>query len=419
MTKSLRLSALITTASIALAAALSAQDAAWRAKPDVVARTTKRLPQFNFDEARVKPYELPDPLAGRTGRVRTAQEWKSRRTEILELFRTHVYGRSPAKPTQLAFEIIDEKPSAMDGAATLKRVAVRSTQDGREHRFELTMFLPNAVRGPAPMFLLLNNRAVTLTDPTRAAKSGFWPAETLVARGYGIASLHVGELAPDDNAKFREGAIRLFEGTAEGPRPPDAWAGLAAWAWGARRALDYFETDRRVDAKRVALVGHSRGGKAALWAGAEDERFGMVVSNESGEGGAALSRRNFGETVARITESFPRWFAANYRAFAGREASLPVDQHMLLALIAPRALYVTSADEDLWSDPRGEFLSLVHASPVYALWREPSFGADEMPPLDRPLVRGRRAYHVRSGAHDLTLFDWERFVDFADTVWRR
>lgn len=419
MPKLLRLSVLTTIASIGLAITLSAQDAAWRANPDVVARTTKRLPQFNFDEAGVKPYELPDPLERRTGRVRTTEEWKSRRAEILDLFRTHVYGRSPAKPKQLAFEIIEEKPSALGGAATLKRVAVKSTHEGREHRFELTMFLPNAVRGPVPMFLLLNNRAVALTDPTRAEKSGFWPAETLVARRYGIASLHVGELAPDDNAKFREGVIRLFEGTAEGPRPPDAWAGLAAWAWGASRALDYFETDRRVDAKRVALVGHSRGGKAALWAGAEDERFAMMVSNESGEGGAALSRRNFGETVARITESFPRWFAANYRTFAGREPSLPVDQHMLLALIAPRALYVTSADEDLWSDPRGEFLSLVHASPVYALWREPSFAADEMPPLDRPLVRGRRAYHVRSGVHDLTLFDWERFVDFADTVWRR
>jgi hypothetical protein len=416
--KSIRLSAPITTASIALAIAVSAQGAAWRANPDVVARTAKRLPQFNFDEARVQPYDLPDPLETRSGRVRTTQAWKARRAEILDLFRTHVYGRTPARPRQLAFEIIEETASAMNGAATLKRVAVKTTHEGRGHRFDLTIFLPNAPRGPVPVFLLLNNRAVTLTDPTRAEQSGFWPAETLVARGYGVASLQVGDLAPDDNAKFREGVIRLFEGTTDGARPPDAWAGLAAWAWGASRALDYFGTDRRIDATRVAVVGHSRGGKAALWAGAEDERFAMVISNESGEGGAALSRRNFGETVARITESFPRWFATNYRTFAGREASLPVDQHMLLALIAPRALYVTSADEDLWSDPKGEFLSLVHASPVYALWRQPPFAPDDMPPLDRPLVRGRRGYHVRSGVHDLTLFDWERFVDFADTLWR-
>lgn len=397
--------------------ALAAQETGWRANPDLVARTSKQRPEFNYDEAAIKPFELPDPLQTAAGRVRTPARWQPRRAEILDLFRTHVYGRSPGKPGELRFETIEEKPSAMGGAATLKRIAVHSRHDGREHRFDLTIFLPNTVRGPVPVFLLMNNRAITITDPTRAEQSGFWPAETLIARGYGIAALQVGDLAPDDNAKYREGIIRLFEGTATGPRPPDAWGGLAAWAWGASRAMDYFETDRRIDARRVGLVGHSRGGKAALWAGAEDQRFALVISNESGESGAALSRRNFGETIARITDSFPRWFAANYKTFAAREAMLPVDQHMLLALSAPRALYVASADQDLWSDPRGEFLSLVHSSPVYALWKEPSIAGDDMPPLDRPLIVGRRGYHVRSGGHDLTLFDWERFADFADTLW--
>ena len=393
------------------------QETGWRANPELVARTTKQRPEFNYDEAAIKPFQLPDPLKAATGPVRTPAQWKARRREILELFRTNVYGRSPAKPAAVRFQTIEEQPSAMGGAATLKRIAVHAAQDGREHRFDLTVFLPNGARGAVPLFLLLNNRPVTLADPTRSERAGFWPAEALIARGYGIAALQVGDLAPDDNARYREGIIRLFEGTASGARPPDAWGGLAAWAWGASRAMDYFETDRRIDAKRVALVGHSRGGKAALWGGAEDERFALVVSNESGESGAALSRRNFGETIARITESFPRWFAANYKTFAGREDTLPVDQHMLLALIAPRALYVASADQDLWSDPRGEFLSLVHASPVYALWREPSIRSEDMPPLDRPFVAGRRGYHVRSGGHDLTLFDWERFADFADHLW--
>ena len=409
----------IGAAPVLLVIAVAGQGNGWRANPDVVARTSKGRPQFNYEEANVKPYTLPDALASGKGRVRTVAQWKARRAEILELFRANVYGRRPGKPARLRFEALEENPKAMGGAATLKRVAVHSTQNGRTHRFDLTMFLPNAVRGPAPVFLLINNRAPSLADPTRSERSGFWPAEALVPRGYAIAALQYGDLAPDNAEKFREGVIRLFEGATTGDRAPDAWAALAAWGWGASRALDYFETDPRLDAGRVAVVGHSRGGKAALWAGAEDERFALVISNESGEGGAALTRRNFGETLGRITESFPHWFAPRYKTFAGREATLPADQHMLLALIAPRALYVASADEDLWSDPRGEFLSLVHSSPVYALFGERPIEADGMPPLDRPLVVGRRAYHVRSGVHDLKLFDWERYMDFADALWKK
>jgi hypothetical protein len=307
----------------------------------------------------------------------------------------------------------------MDGAATLKRVAVMSANNGREHVFELTLFLPNAARERVGLFLLLNNRAESNTDPTRKEKSGFWPAEQIIARGYGIAAIQVEAVAPDDRFRYRDAAIWLFEGslTPPVPRPTSAWGALAAWAWGASRAMDYLVTDPRVDAARVAVVGHSRGGKAALWAGAEDERFTLVISNDSGEGGAALSRRQFGETLERITTSFPHWFNENYRKFAGREHALPVDQHMLLALMAPRALYVASADQDLWADPRGEFLSLAHTSPVYALWNQPVIGADDMPPLERPLIAGRRGYHVRTGAHNLTPYDWDRFVDFADKAW--
>ena len=402
---------------LALGLATSAQEHGWQANPEIVRKVSSQQPKFNFEEARVPPYELPDPLKVGAATIRTAEEWKRQRADILELFREHVYGRSPGRPEQLRFEVVEENPRALDGAATLKRVAVLSGHAGRAHRFELTMFLPNARRERAAIFLLLNNRPITNTDPARKEKSGFWPAEQVVARGYGIAALQVGELAPDDKDRFREGVIELFEGAASGPRPANAWGALAAWAWGASRAMDYFQTDSRVDASRVAVVGHSRGGKAALWAGAEDERFAMVVSNESGEGGAALTRRQFGETLARITEAFPHWFAANYRSYAGRESSLPVDQHMLLALAAPRALYVASADQDLWADPRGEFLSLAHASPVYALWGEKPIGPEDLPPLERPLVSGRRGYHVRAGTHNLTPYDWERFLDFADGIW--
>jgi hypothetical protein len=415
----IRQHAVVVATVVVLAAGLGAQGAGWVANSDVVRKASAAQPAINYDEARVGAYTLPDLLAASGGAIRQAGEWPRRRAVVLELFRQHVYGRRPGRPDQLRFQVIQQQPDAMAGAATLTRVAVVSGHEGREHRFELILFLPNARTGRVPIFLLLNNRAPTNTDATRAERSTFWPAEDVIQRGYGIAALQNNDLAPDDRTRFREGAIRLFEGDGAANRPADAWGAIAAWGWGASRALDYFQTDSRVDASRVAIVGHSRGGKAALWAGAEDERFAMVISNESGEGGAALSRRNFGETTARLTTSFPHWFGGGYARFAGRAHDLPVDQHMLLGLIAPRALYVASADEDLWSDPRGEFLALAHSSPVYALWGEGPIAGDAMPPLDTPLVAGRRGYHVRTGSHNLTVFDWARFADFADANgWR-
>jgi hypothetical protein len=393
----------------------------WQAKPDVVARTTKQQPGFNFDEAQVPGYTLPAALRDGPRFVRNPLDWRDRRTKILQLFRDTVYGRSPRRPQRLTFSVLEDTDRAMDGTATLRRIAIDSAQGSRSHRFELTLFLPNERRGPAPVFLLINNRPVSNTDPTRREKSGFWPAEQLIARGYGIAAIQYGQLAPDDKATFRDGAIALFEGPtakAQG-RPAFTWGAIAAWAWGASRAMDYFVTDKAIDPSRVAVVGHSRGGKAALWAGAEDDRFSIVVSNDSGEGGATLSRRLFGETVERINTVFPHWFTAAYKSYNGREAALPTDQHMLLSLVAPRALYVASADEDLWADPRGEFLSLAETSPVFALFGDAPIGADAMPALDTPMVSGRRAYHVRTGTHNLTPYDWDRFADFADRVWKK
>lgn len=415
----------LTTASFAIVlAGVSAafgQEGGWQAKAELVAKNERDRPQFLWEESKVPQYELPDPLKPADGsEVRTPGEWSSRRAEVLELFRSEMYGRRPGPPERLVFETVEEDAAAMDGKATLRRVAVVSRQAGREHRFELTLFLPNEPKTPAPVFLLINNRGPENTDPTRREKSGFWPAEEVIARGYGIAAIQNRELAPDDKEKFRDGVIRLFEGDeAAERRPGDACAALAAWGWGASRALDYLETDPRVDAKKVAVLGHSRGGKAALWAGAEDDRFALVISNDSGCGGAALSRRRFGETVERINASFPHWFCDNFKKYDGREDDLPLDQHTLVSLIAPRAVYVASADEDLWADPRGEFLSVAHASPVYALFGHPPIEPDAMPPLDRPLASGPRGYHVRSGGHNLTPEDWRHYMDFADGLWGR
>jgi hypothetical protein len=277
----------------------------------------------------------------------------------------------------------------------------------------LLLFVPSGMDRPVPALLLLNNRGVAQMDPERGMKSPFWPAELIVSRGYAAAVIDNDDADPDYDDGFRNGVHGIFD-RFQGRRPADAWGTIAAWAWGASRVMDYFETDSDIDAAKTAVVGHSRSGKAALWAGAVDERFAMVVSNNSGSTGAAIARGKIGETIKDINERFPHWFNENYKAFNEREAELPVDQHMLLSLIAPRLLYVASATQDEWADPVSEFLALVHAGPVYRLFGYETIGIEQFPPPDSPIYVDRMGYHLRTGEHDLTEYDWNCFMDFAD-----
>lgn len=384
----------------------------WRANPALVEAMSGR-PGVNYREELVPQYKLPELLVALDGkRIADGAAWRARRRgEVLELFRKHVYGRPPgALPTGLRSETVRSDPSAMAGMATYVHVKLGLSDKG--HAMNLYIFIPNASGGSAPVFLLLNNREEEAADPTRRKKTGFWPAEEIVRRGYAAAVFRLPEVDPDDPAGYAKGIRGALD--PPGERPGDAWGTLSAWAYGAMRAMDYFQTDRRLDASRVAVVGHSRGGKTALWAAAQDERFAMAVSNESGCGGAALFRRRFGETIELITKAFPHWFCTNFTRYAGKEDELPVDQHMLLALIAPRLVYVASADEDLWADPRGEFLSALHASAVWRLFGKRGLAAKDMPPLEVPLHEGEIGYHIRKGGHDLTEYDWRQFLDFAD-----
>ncbi|TVR47560.1 MAG: alpha/beta hydrolase [Puniceicoccaceae bacterium] len=399
---------------ILAAAPCAAFSGGWEAPETAILRHEENRPLPNWREEKVPEYELPDALRTSAGKkVTTAEDWEQlRRPEVLDLFRKYVYGQPLGDPDQMEFSVLQEDESAMEGEATLRRILIESTVASRTHAFELFVFLPNRATRPAPLLLLMNHRSASNADPTRHTKSDFWPAEQVVARGYGIASFQTGDLAPDDETRFRDGAIRLFEGEVT-DRPLDAAMMLTAWAWGASRAMDYFEHDDAIDAGRVGVVGHSRGGKASILAAAEDRRIALAISNGSGSMGAALSRRAFGERIHNINRK-SHWFNGIFKQYDHRENDLPVDQHMLIALIAPRAVYVSSSDEDLWADPRGEFLGLAHASPIYTLYGYSPVDPEAMPALSEPLHAGPRGYHIRPGRHNMTLHDWQRFMDFAD-----
>jgi hypothetical protein len=394
----------------------------------------------NYDEARVPAYTLPDPLILAAGQsVKDAATWRSRRRpELLGLFEENVYGRSPGRPAGMRFGAVEVDTKALGGRATRKQVRILLDGKSDGPSLELLLYLPGARTRPSPAFVALNfganhtvnkdpgirlstrwvaksegavdNRA---TEAARGRDAESWPIETILARGYAVATAYYGDLEPDHPEGWKDGVRSRFGPGAKGAFAPGDWGAIGAWAFGLHRILDYLETDGDVDAKRLALLGHSRLGKTALWAGAQDERFALVISNESGEGGAALARRHFGETVAIITKSFPHWFAGRFKDFAEREDQLPVDQHMLLALMAPRPLYVASAEEDLWADPRGEFLAAKAADPVYRLLGKDGLGAVDMPKVDVS-VGTTVGYHVRRGKHGVTAFDWEQYLAFAD-----
>jgi len=394
---------------------IAQQSESWKASMETVERLSKSRPEFNYYEEKVPAYTLPDPLTTLGGKkVENGGQWnKVRRPEVLGLFRENVFGVVPDTKYEKSFKITNEDKNAINGAATLKQVDITIKSGDKSLVIHLTLFTPNGKKKQSPVFLLIDNRGPSNTDPQRKVKSEFWPVEEAIARGYGMAVFSNADVDPDNFDEFKDGIHGVLD---KSPRPDNAWGSLAAWAWGASRCMDYLVTDRDVDGKRVAVVGHSRGGKTALWAGAEDTRFAMVVANESGCGGAALARRRFGETVARINTAFPHWFNANYKKFGDKEDSLPLDMHMLLTLIAPRALYVDCASDDLWGDPAGSYISLYKSVPVFNILGAKSDIPEAMPPLNKQVMSGKVAYHIRDGVHNMLLKDWNYFMDFADVV---
>ncbi len=407
------------------------------------------LPPANTDEAKVGPITLPPLLTAADGsKITTAEAWKTkRRPEIAALFRDHVYGNTPPLPSDITFTVTATKAKALGGLATRKMIHIALKDHPQWPGMDMMLYVPNGLKKPAPVVIGLSfggNHAVSTeadvplstrwmreskdkhivdhraTEASRGSESSRWPLELIMKRGYAIATAYYGDLEPDHVEGWKEGLrAALSKDGAQTVWQPKEWGAIGAWAWGESRMLDYCETDPSVDAKHAATIGHSRLGKASLWTGAQDERFALVIANNSGEGGAALSRRNFGETLKRITTAFPHWFCGQYKSYGDDTNANPVDMHMLIALMAPRAAYIGSAVEDTWADPRGEFLSgQIAGDEVYPLFGLKGVGVTEWPGIHQP-VGADVGYHIRAGKHDVTDYDWTQYLNFADKHFAR
>lgn len=374
---------------------------------------------FNYDEDKVPEFTLVDPLDG----VESASDWPARRTELFRLFETQMFGKAPemrevtTSPGPAAFEILDgmavvEQPVIHLAGCRLKLLVVRPKQVNKAPAVLAYNFDGNHTVHPDPRIELAEGWNRTAKDhlfreADRGKKAPRWDIPLLIKEGFALVTLYYGDVDPDMDDGFTNGVHAAYPQPAAGE-----WGSIATWSWALRHILTELESHPHINGKQVGVFGHSRLGKTSLWAGAVDQRFAFVISNNSGCGGAALSARQFGETVKRINTSFPHWFCGNYKQYNEDPASAPFDQHLLIALMAPRPVYIGSAEGDRWADPRGEFLSALHASPVYELLGTEGLPATNMPDVHAP-IHGRIGYHIRAGKHDVQSYDWEQYISFA------
>jgi hypothetical protein len=388
----------------------------------------------NYDESKVGAYTLPDPLVLSDGKaVRDIKTWEvKRRPELVKLFETQQYGIAPGRPAGESFDVFDPGTPALNGKAIRKQVVIWLNKEKTGPHINLVEYLPAKAGKPSPVLLSINFGAIqnavddpgirpiqvwdpktnTKIDASQSRNFGRLNADILLDAGIGLATFYYGDIDPDYTEGFSNG-IRATNLKSEADRPGDAWGTIAAWAWGMSRVQDYFETDKAVDSKRVAIHGVSRLGKTAMWAGAHDQRFAAVIASCSGEGGAALSRRNYGETLAHMTapSRFPYQFAANWAKYSGFPDTAPMDANLLVALVAPRPLLLQTGDTDFWSDPKGEFLAAVSAGPVWKLYGKQDLGTTTMPKAGEPILHDL-SYEMHSGGHGMVPTDWNVYVDF-------
>jgi hypothetical protein len=380
-----------------------------------------------YSEKQVPSYELPDVLYTIEGnKIAAPEEWLSiRRPQVMAMFASTIYGRIPVPetPVNQTFEIVDSNPEFFEGRCTRKIVRAAFSNSRGSVSMHLVLFVPNDVPGPVPLlirmgFADLSGGNIEMDNIQAWGRLGNGtPLIDFLEHGFGVALLKGGEIVPDENG-FNGSIHKLFYRGNQSMPGSDEWGVLAAISWQFSRAMDYLETDEDVDAAKVAILGFSKLGKSTLWAGALDTRFAMVLSQNSGCAGAALWRRKFGETLKYMSR-FPHWLCGNSRKFIGVEEDLPIDQHMLIACIAPRPVYVVSGINDMWADNMGEYLSTHHATPVYGLFGLNGQATEERPKVNEPADERALAYHVRSGAHGYEQFDWDQYIRFMDYHFKR
>jgi (4-O-methyl)-D-glucuronate---lignin esterase len=370
----------------------------------------------NYSEDKVPPYTLPDPLMLADGqKVTSAEVWvKKRRPEILKFYQTDIYGRVPDNAPKVTWEVAETDPKARDGAAVMQRVVGRMGENPDGPKMTLTVYTPAKAETPMPVLLSITFGFGAGQGKGPPKAGAFDPVGEVLGRGWAYASIGYGDIQPDRADRWTEGVIGLTLKDGQKRPAPDEWGTISAWAWGVGRCIDYFESDKAFDARRVAITGASRLGKTVLWAGAQDERVAAVFSVVPGEMGASLIRRDWGETLDDMAQNFTWQFAGNLQKWVGKWNDLPVDQHMLIALCAPRPVYVNGGRGDQWSDPKGEFLAMVGAGRVYRLLGAKDLGVTEVPEFDKPVTTGSLAFHYHSSGHTAVPADWRAFLDFAD-----
>lgn len=397
----------------------------------------------NYDESKVPAFEVPDVLKCEDGkRIETVSQWeKKRRPELLRMFSEQEYGVTPRHTgIKVKYDIIASNQKAMNGLATQKQVLFKFTgKNGKTHQALLLLYIPNGIKGRVPVIVSYNfhgNQTTTLEEDVifspskeqmknagsenwiRGEQASRWSYELALRRGYAVATMNYHDIYPDSPDLRKYGISPLLPDYKEDSRDDNEWGAIGIWAWGYSRIADYLEKEKQIDKNCMVVLGHSRLGKTSLWAGVQDKRFKVVISNDSGCGGAALSKRVFGENIARITANFPHWFCPVFNVYSENETSLPFDQHELLALVAPRHVYVASAEDDQWADPRGEYLSLYYTEPVYRLYDMQGLPSDEQPAIHQP-QHFDVGYHIRAGKHDVTEYDWQCYLDFCDKVFSK